>query len=103
MRCGQLDRRQRYLHARLGHTLKRGHRKIFGPQPLAGESEAGQQVTITAVNCRWFPAPATTQAVVAPPADEAFRERILLRLAGCDVVPANLALLVPSRIAVLVS
>src|ERR1700761_6499158 len=37
------------------------------------------------------------QAFIAQPADEAFRERVLLRLARCDVVPPNLALLAPAQ------
>jgi hypothetical protein len=37
------------------------------------------------------------QALVAQPPDEALRERVLLRLARCDVVPANLALLAPCQ------
>ena len=37
------------------------------------------------------------QTLVAPPSDEALRERILLRLAGRNVMPADLALLTPAQ------
>src|SRR5215472_360178 len=37
------------------------------------------------------------QAFVTQPADEAFCKSVLLRLAWCDVVPADLALLAPAQ------
>src|SRR5215469_8300390 len=37
------------------------------------------------------------QTFIAQPANEAFRERVLLWLARCDVVPPDLALLAPAQ------
>jgi hypothetical protein len=37
------------------------------------------------------------QAFIAQPSDEAFGERVLLWLARCDVMPADLAVLAPAQ------